>query len=210
METRDRILEAYSEYLRSRGKPPTSVYRLCKRLEIDEKTFFDTFPSLEAVEGAYWADTISRVVERIEAGEEWSDYNARQRLLVFLFAYLEDAKAFRSILLARFKDLQPYENPNWLMRFRRRFEKFGRSILEHGLESGEIARRANFSAIYPAGMYLHFRSVISFYLTDDSQDFERTDAFVEKSVKLAFDAIAPQALDSAIDLARFFLPRKSS
>jgi len=210
METRDRILEAYAEHLRTRGRPPASVWKICRRLEIDEKQFFDTFPSLNAVEGAWWSDTISRVVDRIEAGEEWSDYNARQRLLVFLFAYLEDARSFRSILLTRFQDMRPYENPEWLTRFRRRFLKFGRSILEEGLESGEIARRANFSGIYPSGMYLHFRSVLAFYVQDESQDFERTDAFVEKTVKLAFDVAAPQAIDSAIDLARFLIPGKTT
>jgi hypothetical protein len=42
---------------------------------------------------------------------------------------------------------------------------------------------------------------------DDSKGFERTDAFVEKSAAVAFDLIRTQALDSAVDLARFLLPR---
>jgi hypothetical protein len=45
---------------------------------------------------------------------------------------------------------------------------------------------------------------------DDSKGFERTDAFVEKSAAVAFDLIRTQALDSAVDLARFLLPRRDA
>jgi ubiquinone biosynthesis protein COQ9 len=48
--------------------------------------------------------------------------------------------------------------------------------------------------------------VISFLLKDESQRFERTDAFIEKTVAFAFDVIRTQAIDSAFDLARFLAP----
>jgi hypothetical protein len=76
-----------------------------------------------------------------------------------------------------------------------------------GVESGEIADRGRLTPLYPEALYFHLRSVIDFYLKDDSKRFERTDAFVEKSAAVAFDVIRTQALDSAVDLARFLVPR---
>jgi ubiquinone biosynthesis protein COQ9 len=55
-------------------------------------------------------------------------------------------------------------------------------------------------------LYIHFRAVIAFLLKDESQRFERTDAFIEKTVAFAFDLIRTQAIDSGIDLARFLVP----
>jgi hypothetical protein len=48
--------------------------------------------------------------------------------------------------------------------------------------------------------------VIDFSLKDDSRGYERTDAFIEKSVAVAFDLIRTQVVDSALDLARFLAP----
>ena len=49
--------------------------------------------------------------------------------------------------------------------------------------------------------------MVEFTLADDSSGFERTDAYIEKSVRLAFDVIGTQAVDSAFDLFRFLSGR---
>jgi hypothetical protein len=54
---------------------------------------------------------------------------------------------------------------------------------------------------------VHWRSVLEYFLKDESQGFERTDAFIEKTVEFAFDLLRTQAIDSAADLARFLLPQ---
>ncbi len=63
------------------------------------------------------------------------------------------------------------------------------------------------SKTYPQGLFGHFVTAVEFNLADDSAGFERTDAYIEKSVKLAFDVIGTQALDSAFDLVRFLSGR---
>ena len=50
--------------------------------------------------------------------------------------------------------------------------------------------------------------LLLFWRDDDSAGFEKTDAFVEKSVNLAFDLIGKGALDSAIDFAKFLYQSK--
>ena len=44
---------------------------------------------------------------------------------------------------------------------------------------------------------------MQFNLQDDSEGYERTDEFIEKTVKLAFELIRTQAIDSALDLGKF-------
>ena len=69
---------------------------------------------------------------------------------------------------------------------------------------GEIASYGQGSRVYAQVFALHFLSVIDFWLRDESPGFERTDAFIEKTVRLATDLIGRGPIDSAVDLARFF------
>jgi hypothetical protein len=47
---------------------------------------------------------------------------------------------------------------------------------------------------------------MAFNLKDESEKFERTDAFIEKSTTVFFDLMGRQVLDSGFDLVRFMLP----
>ncbi|MGA7215094.1 MAG: TetR family transcriptional regulator C-terminal domain-containing protein [Terrimicrobiaceae bacterium] len=207
METTERITDSFTEYLREHGQYPESVYLFCRGLQIEEKAFFSEFGSFEAVESGFWENVLNRVVLAVESGPEWASFSARQRLLTFHFAFLEEALNWRSLMLSRFGAIGPLARPAWLRGFEARFKEFASRIVGKGVESGEIADRGRLTPLYPEALCLHLRAVIDFYLRDDSKGFERTDAFVEKSAAVAFDAIRTQALDSAVDLARFLLPR---
>ena len=89
---------------------------------------------------------------------------------------------------------------------RSEFLEFAHRLIDHGRETGEIADRRGLTSLYPGILYVHLRWVIDQYLKDESEGFERTDAFIEKTVTLAFDLFRSQALDSAADLLRFLLP----
>jgi hypothetical protein len=206
MDTRSRIIEAFGEILRETGHPPETVFGFCKRLELPEREFFEEFASLHAVESAFWEQKIHRVILSVESGAEWAEFNARQRLLSFLYAFFEDALNYRSVMLSRLATLGPLARPDFLRGFESRFKAFAKAIVAQGVASGEIAERGRFSALYPEALYLHLRGAIDFNLRDESRGYERTDAFIEKTVAVAFDLLRTQVFDSALDLARFLIP----
>ncbi len=206
MESRQHILSTLVEHLKEFGAPPASVYRFCKDAGIPEKDFFSAFGSFEAAESAYWAESLTHVIQSVESGEAWQGFNARERQLAFLYAYFEHALEHRSLLLNRL-NIGIYQRPAYLRGFETRHKNFAKSIIEHGITTGEIADRGRLGMLYPEALHLHFRSVIDFYLKDMSEGFVKTDAYIEKSVALAFDVLRSQALDSAVDLARFLIPK---
>lgn len=207
MELRDRIIEATIHHLREHGTLPASVFRFCRDLEIDERAFFGQFPSFNAVESAFWGGTVDRVVQAVTSSETWSGFTARQRLLTFLFAYLEESLQHRSLLLNRVAPLRLLDQPLHLRGMTERYKIFARTILDHGISTGEIADRGHVGRLYPDALAVHLRSVLAFTLKDDSPRFERTDAYVEKTVNFAFDVVRTQAFDTAFDLLRFLAPR---
>jgi AcrR family transcriptional regulator len=182
------------------------VARFCKALGITEAVFYKHFPSLHAVEKAFWRHWITGVISAVEGGEDWVEFTARERYLAFLFALTQSSTARRSLLLERFHDISPISHPVALEGMRKEFLEFARRLVDQGTESGEIAERRGLTALYPGILYVHLRWVIDQWLKDESEEFERTDAFIEKTVALAFDLFRSQALDSAADLIRFLLP----
>ena len=206
MDHRALIISAFSEHLREHGRPPETVFGFCKALSLAERDFFGEFASFDAVEAAYWEEVLGGVVRAVESGAEWAEFNARQRLLSFLYAFCEASLDHRSLMLSRMGGLGPLARPAYLKGFEARFKTFARALLEHGEASGEVAGRGRLSDLYPDALYTHFRGVIDFHLKDDSRGYERTDAFIEKTVAVAFDLIRTQVVDSALDLARFLVP----
>ncbi|MES2309198.1 MAG: hypothetical protein V4507_10110 [Verrucomicrobiota bacterium] len=204
-----KIIDAYQDYLSESGKAPESVTKFCKSLKITERVFFQNFSSLEDVESHLWSNMIIEVIQSVESGKEFNQFNAEQRLLVFGFAFLEKSLDYRSTMLLRFKKIGPFHLSCSLEGFSDQFKSYAQRIVDHGKKTGEIANRSKLLSLYKEGLYLVFQGLIQFNLRDKSQGFERSDAYWEKSVKLCFDLMKSQAIDSAFDLAKFLIPQKS-
>jgi len=55
---------------------------------------------------------------------------------------------------------------------------------------------------------LQFLFVLNFWLNDDSAQFEKTDAAIEKAVHLSFDLMGKGPLDTMVDFAKFLYQNK--
>lgn len=165
------------------------------------------FPSLHAVENEFWKQWIEAIITGVKKGKEWSTFSSKEQYLAFLFAFAGEALERRSLLEQRFAKLTLLCSPDALKGLKSSFKSFAAELIDHGMENGEIARRGPLGDVYPEVLYIHWRSVLKYFLKDESQGFERTDAFIEKTVEFAFDLFRTQAVDSAADLIRFLLPQ---
>ena len=201
------ICQAFMKAIRKDGQPPVSVHRFCEDNGISERDFYMAFPNLEAVEKHFWKNWLEGIAGRVLSGKEWDSFSAKERYLAFLFAFTGEALEQRSLLEQRFGKLTLLCSPTSLDGLKNSFKDFAAEIIRHGTDSGDIANRGSLGNLYPEVLYVHWRSVLEYFLKDESQGFERTDAFIEKTVEFAFDLLRTQAIDSAADLARFLLPQ---
>ena len=206
-KVRQSILDTYIAQLQKTGKTHISVHSLCLDLKIGEKEFYGEFPSLSAVEKHFWKEWIDRIIDALSSGKEWGAFSAKEQYLAFLFAFAGEALEHRSLLEQRFANLTLLCSPDTLDGLKGSFKDFASGIIARGMESGKIAHRGPLGNVYPEVLYIHWRSVLEYFLKDESTRFERTDAFIEKTVELAFDLLRTQAVDSAADLIRFLLPQ---
>jgi hypothetical protein len=202
--TSTKVIAAYTEYLLTNGKQPASVYKFCLDLGIKEEEFYNHFGSFDALEKNIWKGFIIKAITSLQSDSSFDEFNAREKMLALYFTLAEILKSNRSFAIQQLSNhRKPELVPTFLKDFKHDFEEFVGSILNDGKSKGEVAERPYLDKRYPQLFWVHMSFFLLFWKNDDSAVFEKTDAFIEKSVNLAFDLIGKGALDSAIDFLKF-------
>ncbi|RAK69580.1 TetR family transcriptional regulator C-terminal domain-containing protein [Hymenobacter edaphi] len=205
---KDRIKQAYLDYVLRHNQPPASVYQLTQQLALPEAEFYRFYPTFAAIDRELWADFGRDARTRAAQEPVWAEYGAREKLLAFYFTLLEILKQHRSYALQSLQRSMPSVpgfTPRVLDDFRQDFETFVTDVLREGRQSEEVASRPLVQEQYPRVFWQQVLFVLGFFAKDESLNFERTDAAVEKAVTLSFDLVGRNTFDSALDLARFLL-----
>lgn len=198
------VLKAYREYVLKEGKQPTSVFAFCQQLGIPEEEFYKHFASFEALERAIWQNFISTTRQKLEVDESYAGFSSREKILAFYFTLAEMLKSDRSFVLHQLKGWKnPGTMPTFLKGFKASFDEWIKGVVAMGVQSGEIAKRPYLDERYYMLFWLHLMFILQFWSHDESANFEKTDAAIEKSVNLAFDLIGKGILDNAIDFGKF-------
>lgn len=205
----EKIKSSYQEYVLMNGHRPASVYKFCLDLGIKEDEFYNHFGSFEALERHIWKTYVDDTVARLANDAAFASFSAREKILAFYYTLLETLKSSRSFILLQLQgQRRPEFVPDFLKGFKNSFEDFIRTVLDEGKNKNEIASRPLLEDRYPSLFWMHANLLLFFWKEDESAGFEKTDAFVEKSVNLAFDLIGKGAVDSAMDFAKFMYQSK--
>lgn len=205
------IKQAYLDFVRLHNQPPASVYIFTNQLTIPEVEFYQFYPNFAAIDRDIWADYGREAREKAALEPVWATYGAREKLLAFYYTLLELLKQNRSyalLSLRRSLSRMPGQVPQVLEDFEREFKDFVMGILDEGRRTGEVASRAFVTQSYPRFFYRQALFVLGYFAKDESTNFERTDAAVEKAVTLSFDLVGRNSFDSAVDFVRFLAQRK--
>lgn len=206
--SKDQFKQAYTEHVLLHGTNPVSVFAFAKALKTSEADFYKYFNSFKAMELAIWSDWLDETIEALEADDAYASYSVREKLLAFYFTWLEALKDNRSFVLKRFSELDKKElNPTFLSGLRIAFEAYVNGLIAEGKDTSEVAERP-FTNQYQKAFWLHFLFITRFWANDDSTDFTKTDAAVEKSVNLAFDLVGKGPLDSMLDFGKFLFQNR--
>lgn len=206
------IKQAYVEYLLEHGKEPTSVYHFMKLLKMKEEVFYDYYNSFAAIEKDIWKGYFDETLSRIRGENVYNEYSVREKLLAFYYTWIEVLKSNRSYVTYSVDKIGrkglKWVNIGFLRAFKSDFLDFANDLLAEGKETEEIVDRPIIGSRYDDGLWRQLLFVLKFWVEDDSQGFERTDAAIEKAVNLSFDLMSRSAIDSAVDFARFLYQKR--
>jgi hypothetical protein len=208
-DLRAQIKKEYIDFVLTEGKEPPSVYHFAKKLDLEEMEFYAHFNSFDQISQSIWTDLAQEVIASLESGTEYNAFGVKEKILSFFYGMVEKMKSQRSYILFSAKGwLNPIGQKPARKALEGILEPFFEKIMAEGYQTGELIDRKKISDYYPKAMVLQFWFILEFWLKDQSQDFEDTDAAIEKAVNLGFDLMKENTLDKAFDLAKFIWGRK--
>jgi len=204
------LIQAYSTHILTYGERPASVQAFARANGLDVSAILAEFSSFEAIENHIFYTLFEEVITQLEMDEDYLQYDVGTKLLSVDYTWLEILSRNRS--LVTFIDMKARTSvgiPAYLAAIKDSFLDLADRILDQGRETGEIADRWVVSRYYKNLIWGHAQFIFNYWLHDMSRSFERSDAAVEKSLRLVIELIRPNVFDAGVDLARFLLQRPS-
>lgn len=161
------------------------------------------------------SDILLRLVENAlvltvkDNEENETEIDAKHQLLTFYLTLVEVFKSNRSLILFLLPQCKnEMASLKKLHKSRERFFGFI-ATLDISLDlMSFIPDTSVKEKTIKAAAWLQFISILKFWLQDTSKGFEKTDIFIEKSLKLSFELSESNVLNSIVDLGKFMRNKK--
>ena len=201
---KEKIQKAYLSYVEDHNSRPESVLIFAKSLKLTEADFYKEYGAWESLEADLFLGFMNSSIDALKGSKEFDLFSSRERMISFFFTWVGKMQEHRSFIrFVHEQDPLPVVGQNYLKSAKSTFIKFARKVIKEGIEKDEIADRWLITRSYRNILWAEAASVFNFWLGDASANFEKTDAFIEKSGNFFFDLVQPNSLDSGFDFAKF-------
>lgn len=207
--TKDKIVSIYMNYRLENNDKPKSVYQFAKTNGFEETEFYSFFGTLESVEKEIFKMFLEKAKELIQKDPGYESYDMQSKMLSLYFTFFELLTANRSYVVMSLKEHQnQLKNLMQLSSLRIGFKNYITEIMTDEVRT-QYEKFQNFQekAIQETA-WIQFLLTMKFWLEDDSPVFEKTDIYIEKSVKATFELMNIAPLDSLIDFGKFIFKEK--
>ncbi|WP_159475873.1 TetR family transcriptional regulator C-terminal domain-containing protein [Dyadobacter sp. 3J3] len=203
------ITEMYIHYCLENNENPKSVYLFCKRNGIVEKEFYAYFSSIEAIEKSVFISFHKLTLELMSKSADSESLGFRDKLLTYYYTFFEILTANRSYVVFALKgDKSKLNGMMKLKEFRSYFKSFITASSQGYLKvKSERIQKLQQDGL-EEGAWVQLLVTLRFWLDDESVGFEKTDLFIEKSIRATFDLINITPLESVIDFGKFLIKEK--
>lgn len=202
------IIEWYMNSVLMSGKPH-SIFEFAKNNNFEEGDFYKFFSSFESLEKVIFKTFAKETIHMLHKTDSYQDYGSKEKLLSFYFTFFELLTANRSYVLLQLNDIRlDFSKLSVLKELRNEFIKFidGISLEKVDFKNDKINKVQD--KTISEGYWIQLLMILKFWIEDESSNFEKTDVFIEKSVKASFDIQQIAPIKSVIDLAKFLWKEK--
>ncbi|MDI1306644.1 MAG: TetR family transcriptional regulator C-terminal domain-containing protein [bacterium] len=207
--TRDKIVSMYMNYTLENNDKPKSVYNFTKLNNFSEAEFYNFFGTMESVEKEIFKMFLDKTVELLQKDQDYETYDMKSKILSFYFTFFELLSANRSYVTMSLKQHHnELKNLMLLSSLRSSFKNYVAGIIsdEYRIKQ-EKFQNFQEKAIQETS-WIQLLLTLKFWLEDSSPAFEKTDLYIEKSIKATFELMNITPLDSLIDFGKFIFKEK--
>ncbi|WP_374506505.1 TetR family transcriptional regulator C-terminal domain-containing protein [Flavobacterium sp.] len=207
--TKDKIVSMFMQDTLENNEKPKSVYHFAKANGLTEAEFYNFFGSIEGIEKEIFILFLEKTLTLLEKDKDYEYYDMKSKMLSFYFTFFELLTANRSYVVLSLKENKnPLQGLMQLSGLRNGFKDFVSGIIsdEYRLKQ-EKFQQIQEKALQESAWF-QLLMTLKFWLDDSSASFEKTDLFIEKSVKASFELMNTTPLESLIDFGKFLFKEK--
>jgi hypothetical protein len=204
MESQE-ILSAYSDYVVKKNVRPITMAAFAKKLKINEVDIYKYFANFESMESAIFKHFIDNAINLAHKNSEKTEGpDSRETLLTFYFSLTEILKMNRSLVLFLIPASQnSLSKLKTLKTGKASFSEFIQNLELDTPGLSFIPDNSIKNKAVGTVAWVQFCSILLYWIKDSSKNFEKTDVFVEKSLKFSFDIVESKVMESMVDLGKF-------
>ncbi len=156
----------------------------------------------------FWSSIVQKTCETIEAEEVFKSYSVFEKVLAFYYTLIELLKPHREAIVKMYEDTWFWQVwPDEVAQMKEPFEKYMNELISEGMEQREVADRPLITNYYQHALWYQLMLILKFWAHDQSENCENTDLAIEKAVRLAFDLMGYNTMDSLFDLTKFIVKK---
>lgn len=208
--TQEQIISFYMDEVLSEETMAQSVYAFAKRHHFEESEFYQFFNGFDHLKEEIFAAFGNNTISMIQQSEGYQQYETQQKLLSFYFTFFELLTANRSYVMAQLSgNKDKLSSLKSLGALRRVFVKYVTQlgVVQIDLKSDQLNKLKDKGV--SESMWMQLLITLKFWMEDRSKGFEKTDIFIEKTIKAQFDLIDTTPVQSVFDLAKFLWKENS-
>ena len=207
--TQNDITSWYMDYVLNNNKNPSSVYSFAKENNFEESLFYNYYGSFEAIEKGIFKAFFNNTVTLLKNSEDYAEFDSRNKLLSFYYTFFENLTANRSYVVhAIAGNKNQLKSMTALTELKKSFSEYIENLNIQTIDLKQESLEKLQLRSLKESAWLQLLVTMKFWLDDTSSSFEKTDIFIEKSVKASFDLIDTTPLKSIIDFGKFLFKEK--
>ena len=207
-KTKLKILNAAVDLITIKGFENASLREIAKSAGVSNPTIYNYFPTKQKLLYAYIEQKHKEAIEAISKIEGFDNFSFREQLQSLIESelelYLEDRE-----FVAQIADMV-FSNSglkiNLLYDTNKEFIEVVKEMLEVAIEANEF-EPIPFSEHLPLLLWDYYIMVVSYWLKDDSENFENTTEFIDHSLALIESILHSDIISKASTLGSFLFKR---
>lgn len=204
------LISMYMDYVLEHNEKPKSVFSFAKANNFEEALFYNHFGNFEALEQHIFKAFFDQTHELLEKSEDYTNFDARNKLLSFYFTFFELLTANRSYVVHALQSGKSnMKSLKALSELRKAFTHFVETLDIETIDFKQKRLEEIQTKSLKEGAWLQLMLTLKFWMDDTSASFEKTDIFIEKAVNTSFDVIAVKPIKSVIDLGKFLFKERA-
>ncbi|MFV8379431.1 TetR family transcriptional regulator C-terminal domain-containing protein [Flavobacterium sp. LB3R33] len=207
--TKDKIVSLYMNYVLDHSEKPKSVYHFAKMNDFTESEFYSFFGTIESIEKEIFKIFLEKTLELLNKNKEYEMYDMKSKMLSFYFTFFEILTANRSYVVLVLKEHNnQLKKLMQLSELRISFKNYLLEIISDEFRTQQEKIQKFQEKAFQETSWIQLLLTLKFWLDDSSPAFEKTDIYIEKSVKASIELMNIAPLDSLIDFGKFIFKEK--